>query len=124
MEAHETEQLRRWARLTPGIEAVIIVDANAHVEAMVAPEGRETELSSIIVMLADVADRSARALGRGELRRALAQGDLGTILARDLDGGRVLGIVAHPSVTLGVLFEDAESLASRFSSRRVSNYGA
>lgn len=105
--------LTELRRLSPEVEAAIIIDANGGIEAVHAGEEMEGTIAPIMTTLATMAERASMELGRGGLNRLVLDGSNGQLVAHDLGGGRVMAAVCGRGAPLGLLLDDISACAAR-----------
>ncbi|MCB9743982.1 MAG: roadblock/LC7 domain-containing protein [Alphaproteobacteria bacterium] len=105
--------LTELRRLSPEVEAAIIINANGGIEAMHAGDDLEGTIAPIMTTLTAMAERASMELGRGGLSRLVLDGTSGQLVAHDLGAGRVMAAVCAQGAPLGLLLDDISACADR-----------
>lgn len=106
--------LRELNASSPEIEGSCVISTEGLIIASVLPRGLDIDRGgALAAALLARAERTARALNRGDLEQFLLKGETGCILMMYTAEGALLVVLTKPDAKFGLIFFDIEHSAKR-----------
>jgi predicted regulator of Ras-like GTPase activity (Roadblock/LC7/MglB family) len=106
--------LKNLNNFSEQIEASSVMSRDGISVASVLSDGVDPDrLGALCSSLLSLADTTAKELERGRINQLLLEGDKGYVLIIHVGSKAVLGIVTRPKANLGMVFVEANKIASQ-----------
>ena len=110
------EELKRFEKSTPGVEATAVVSADGMIIASALPSGiSEDKVAAMSAAFLSIAQKINEELNKGKFEMGLIKGDNGYVFVTEINPEALLVLLATKDTKIGYIFYEMRRLANSLS---------
>ena len=109
-----TDLLRRMEAINSDIQGSSIVSVQGlPIVSVLARDVNDGIVSAMSAAILSVSERAVAELARGDLKRILIEGDIGTIILSKAGNNAILCVLCRSNASLGMVFLNIQSVSNK-----------